>query len=484
MIIWRKQFRLIKYNRETKLKSTHKKDIDNYFSSYDIVLIYLKIYKFFAMKILQSFKTVILPQLKRRVQNFNLFPSIPPTTDIYELRTQIISTRSFIVMLIMSLYILLIYMLAFRITAIAIEPTPTLDRYEFLYARYSETLTCPCKKTSIDYEQMLHIQYELHQVCSSDLVSERWLQFLLGVRALYGYGYTVSFLTRRLDFRVSAPLIFQGLSYLCRMADEAINYSIQQTYITQYTSLALLSPVELQIQVQIVLGNLKSSTTSKLLLSIQTIREVIQVNSIATSVESNAFYQTDWFRRSFEFLSYEDCSCIRSAQCSRRATIYNSSELVYTAPDLFVGCFVLEALLKSSLACFYNQTCVDETMNYIRFNDTFDMLAMNSSNTSQFSTDITVQELFSELMVEKWSWKPLFRDYFDACQPVECKYTYRSKSSIVYIITTLFGVIGGLSTILQIIVPRLVGLIRRRKQQEIVSMTGRTGNIFNPLDMV
>ena len=44
--------------------------------------------------------------------------------------------------------------------------------------------------------------------------------------------------------------------------------------------------------------------------------------------------------------------------------------------------------------------------------------------------------------------------------PVECKYTYVVTYDIIYIVTTITALIGGLITILQIVVPRAVKLMR------------------------
>lgn len=436
------------------------------------------------MEISENSSPGFLSKMKKYVQNLNLFPSTPPTTDAHELGTQLISTRLFIVMMAFGLYILLIYMAAFRITTVVIEPKITLDRYQFLYAQYSETLSCPCTNTSINNDQMLLIEYELHQVCSSALVSESWLQFLLQVRNRYDSGSSITYSQRHKDLRASGPLLFQGLLSLCKIASEAIDYNLEQTYITQYTSLALLSPLELQIQGEMNLESLISSTTTELLLSMQMIRGVIQVNAIASSVESNAIYMTDFFHRYFELNSYDNCSCIRNAQCVQNLSTYEYSDMLYSVPHMFTGCFVLEALLKSSLACFYSKECVDEMIRNIRFDLDFDfnVVVMDSSQPSQFSIDSTVDELFNELMVEHWSWTPLYENYFNACQPAECKYTYSSKASVAYIVTTVFGIIGGLSTSLQIIVPRLVAIVRRRKRN-IPSINGNGGKLLYLLEV-
>ena len=424
-------------------------------------------------------------KIKKYLQNINLFQSIPPTIHPEELRSQIVSTRVFISMMIFCVYILLIYTSTLRLTQLVIEPTPTLDRYKFLHKWYFQTLTCPCKETTIVQENMLRIDYTLHQVCSSFLVSEEWLDFLKTVRHWYD---TVGSITNILnnhqkDLRVFSSLSFQGLASLCKLAIEAVEYNIKQAYASRYTSRNLLSMTDLQSQTQIIVESLKSSTITQLLLSIKMIRDITQINAIASTVQSNAFYRTTWFSRSFRFNTYDGCACVRSAQCSEGLSMYESTNITYTAPGMYVGCYVLEALLQSTFDCFYGQSCFDEMVSKMYPNATFQITAMDSSMPSRFSTNNTVQELFDQLMVEEWYWMPLYENYFTACQPVECRYTYLSRSSIVYIFTTLFGVIGGLSTSLKIIVPRLVQIIRRRRRKNLVADNSMGMNPCNAFEI-
>ena len=410
-------------------------------------------------------------KIKKHLQDFNIFQSAPPTMHPDELRSQIISTRIFISMMIICVYILLIYTSTLKLPKLVIEPTPTLDRYKFLHEWYFQTLTCPCKDTAIEQGHMLRIDYTLHQVCSSFLVSEDWLDFLKDVRRWYdNVGAVINLLNfHQKDLRIFISLIFRGLISLCKLAIEAIEYNIKQAYASRYTSRNLLSPSDLQSQTQIILESFKTSTITQLLLSIQMIRGITQINAIASTVQSNALYRTTWTRRSFRFITYDGCACIQSAQCAEGLSMYQATNITYTAPGMYIGCYVLEALLQSSFDCFYHQSCFDNMVSNMYPNATFHMTTMDPSLPSRFATNNTVQELFDELMVEEWSWEPLYENYFNACQPLECRYTYLSRSSLVYVFTTLFGVIGGLSTSLKIMVPRLVEFIRRRTRKNLAS---------------
>jgi hypothetical protein len=91
---------------------------------------------------------------------------------------------------------------------------------------------------------------------------------------------------------------------------------------------------------------------------------------------------------------------------------------------------------------------------------------MNSSASSQFSTTSTVGELLNNLMVEQWRWSSTYVDYFDECHPVECSYTFKTRNYVIYIMTILIGLIGGLVTILKLAVPFIVTLFRKKKIEQ------------------
>ena len=114
-------------------------------------------------------------RFKKFCQNFNLFPSVPPSTDEHQLRTQRISTRLFILVLILSITILLLYSSLANITKTITVPTPSLAQYSHLYSKHSPTLACPCTHISINYGLFLDIKYTLHQVCRSFFVTDEWI---------------------------------------------------------------------------------------------------------------------------------------------------------------------------------------------------------------------------------------------------------------------------------------------------------------------
>lgn len=60
-------------------------------------------------------------------------------------------------------------------------------------------------------------------------------------------------------------------------------------------------------------------------------------------------------------------------------------------------------------------------------------------------------------MLEKWNAIPIHEKYYDAHQPIECTHSYDTGNDIIYIFTMLFGIVDGLTTVLNIvIVPQIM----------------------------
>jgi hypothetical protein len=99
--------------------------------------------------------------------------------------------------------------------------------------------------------------------------------------------------------------------------------------------------------------------------------------------------------------------------------------------------------------------------------------ALDPSLSSRYLENSTIEHLLDQLMVEEWNSSIMYENYFNECEPIECTYTRQTKNSIIYIVTTITGLIGGLITVLRLIVPRLVKFARRKKE----TATPETGNI-------
>jgi hypothetical protein len=126
---------------------------------------------------------------------------------------------------------------------------------------------------------------------------------------------------------------------------------------------------------------------------------------------------------------------------------------------------MIEALLQSNLECFYNQSCINRLYDYFSSsNSSINATALDTSLPSQYCINSTIKQLLDNLMIEEWNGTWMYDRYYNECQPTQCTYTIKTKNAAVYIVTTVVGLVGGLITILKLIVPRVVKFVRKKRQ--------------------
>ena len=84
--------------------------------------------------------------------------------NVEERRQQIISTRVFIIMFIVSLIGLVAYAsLSLQLITVRLE-NPSQSTVERLQSKYPDTLVCPCSQTSIQVKKFVNVNVSYHQV--------------------------------------------------------------------------------------------------------------------------------------------------------------------------------------------------------------------------------------------------------------------------------------------------------------------------------
>ena len=126
----------------------------------------------------------------------------------------------------------------------------------------------------------------------------------------------------------------------------------------------------------------------------------------------------------------------------------------------------MEALLQSTLECWYNQTCLDLLQSNIRSSSSsqWNLTALDSPKSTHYFSNSTVQDLLDELMIEIWNASIVYEKYYMQCQPQECTYVYKQKYGLFRTITVFIGLLGGLTVVLAGIIPLTVKLVRRKRR--------------------
>ena len=409
----------------------------------------------------------ILRRSFRSLWHLNLFGSVPPATSQSDRQMQALSTRLFLLFLLASSTVLLVYTTAIPVIKTFTIRSPTLSQYTDLSRHYASTLVCPCNSIAVEHDSYLLINYTLHPICSSDFIEDKWVRFIQQTWTKYRL--------KIFDIRWQAVFTFQALHSFCQLADQMITNTLTRFRADRYISLLLSSPIVIQSQMNAAVNQFQASSIRELTSALQIVHEYTEANNLYSALRSNGLLYYMYEVQSANSVSNNyngTCECGTTARCISSAVTYNglSSEVLYKAPGLYVGCYVIEALLQSSLQCFYNQTCVQELTQNIDRTITANFTAINTSPTSHFLPTNSVEEILSELMVDQWQWSVDYEKYYDACEPIQCSHVENVSNDMIYIVTTLIGLVGGLVTTLKLTVPRAVFVFYHffKKNEQVV----------------
>jgi hypothetical protein len=250
------------------------------------------------------------------------------------------------------------------------------------------------------------------------------------------------------------------------MANQTIFNSLNQLYSNQYVSATVTSSDLFKLQTEILIHQFKTLAKTNLFLSLDLIQNTTQANILTSAKKTNYpfHYETGFSPSMFE-VTYFNCSCRTSVKCIYPLSIYDypNNTTLFNVPGFYTGCYIIEAVLQSTLECFYNQTCITEIQSYFHISPV-NITALDPSLSMKYSYNSTIQQLLDDLMVEEWNTPTTYENYYKQCQPIQCTYTYERKNSAIYILTVLIGLMGGLITVLKLIVPILVKLITRKRR--------------------
>ena len=122
---------------------------------------------------------------------------------------------------------------------------------------------------------------------------------------------------------------------------------------------------------------------------------------------------------------------------------------------------MVEAALQSDLRCFYDADCLQRLSNNLGLSNIniSSIILMNSTlENSRFRPEAQLLDIVSNLMVESWNNQISYKNYFDKCRPSMCTANYIGRGSIIYSVTAIIGLIGGLTKAYKFAVPLIVKL--------------------------
>ncbi|CAF1437934.1 unnamed protein product [Adineta steineri] len=327
------------------------------------------------------------------------------------------ATRLFIVCLICSFLLLLVYRIIEPATLIKTFSKPDFQRYQGLKEKYKDQLTCICQSFATQYDRFLEIQYNFHQICESEFTTNEWRTEITSsiVANLSKYD--------KRDYRRYLTSHLQYLRGLCQLSIKTVVDDKEQLLSRSLITNELLSENEFtkhfnEFEEQHRL-NLPKLFDRLLML----ILSMNHGNAFMSTHGTNYQYIAPWFDIKdpsyviTEALLYDhECSCALSRYCSSDAYLFNNkSRKTIFIEGMKIGCTPSESFHQSTLQCFYNSSCLH-------------LLVENSivplvPRESRYLINTTIDELRKNLFLENWNTTSNYSAYFHQCSPSICSYS-------------------------------------------------------------
>ena len=360
------------------------------------------------------------------------------------------STRLYLVLLILSMIICTFYYVIVPNTLTILIESPSLAEYSAL-VQYT-SLQCPCSNIAIAYEEFMHIEPFYHEICQSVFISNDWINYLF---SLYQQSWNKSISS---DFRRIAVFQFQTIRSFCQLAKETNKNGVQSFLEKEFIQSHLILRELFEVQINFFITEfidsisktflrtmhfVQNTTAQSLLMTGASLTSVIPYNQRAEMDSINVNKRIPFVGMVYTFLDGSTCTCSSSTAttCMGIATYQNQ-----IVNGFQTGCYMVSALLKSTLEILHNQSFLNEFTNSSK-----NFRKLNSSLSNP-----TIEMLLSRMFVDHWFNTTSYERYFNACAPDLCQYTITERYGFLPISIVIFGLYGGLSLALRIIVPFII----------------------------
>lgn len=390
--------------------------------------------------------------------------------------------------------IVLIILATRKHTNIIRVPSPSFDTYQSLSNKTND-LSCLCSQMNTDYGSFISFAPSFHQICSSMLVDENWINWITRtVQYINPYVF---------DWRFLAEKYAIALKILCQLSNSTVVSAIEQFQKRTYVSSYLFERNHFEKSWQIIIDDFIHSTELSFSQIIQISSHFLQVDQPAAQGGINGRMELN-NQPSFVFsfpstpIMIGNCYCALDIQCQIPASIWTGiidlwthpmPEVIYNVTGSVLACFPTESFFRSHFDCFYsnNIECFSSLINAISRNNTlpanFDLQPLNSSLPTRFSQTDLMSTIVYKLMLEQWSPTISYENYFHQCSPSQCVHSKVEHTSPIEILTTIISLYGGLSIALRLLMPYVMKIFFKQPPQPYVPFSTRIRNIITNLNI-
>lgn len=389
--------------------------------------------------------------INKQLLTLNLFES--DTIDIETIRRERFSTRIYLFLMVIILIALIIYTGMTVHTKMISVAHPRYNQFEYLYEQYGTTLRCPCSKVAIPYETFVQVKIIFHQVCSSSFISSQWIQSIYAANVTYIWP---------MDIRTTLSAFWQLVAAFCQNLQNIVTKAMVDYNVSTLISPQEISVVELKARAETFLNFTLTTVQTVFKRNLLIIRRMTSANQLISGLGTNAYLQFFEVNTELELSAnpvintYDNCSCAKIDGCLKLSGffefnmwntkgIYNGINANITIPGLLFDCYLVDATLASTLECYYKSACLT------LIHPTLNITPMSQISSRQFHMNTTIQALIDQLLIEQIQIETSFIDYHLQCNPSLCTYIDSHRFDLVFMLTTVVSVFGGLVVIVKLI---------------------------------
>ncbi|UJR06768.1 hypothetical protein I4U23_011055 [Adineta vaga] len=414
--------------------------------------------------------------IQQTIVSLNLFENPTPRIPINIHREQRL-TWFFILLIAISSMAVGFYIFFVEQNQVVTIAHPSLATYQQLYNDHPNTLQCPCSQISIPHKAFLNVTFVVHQICSSDLISPIWLNYLASFDPTLVPAWTEQDFA--FDFRTVGASYFQLLASFCSMVQ--INIADAQRIFTNthFINDRVLAPPLFAKKTEAMIDSFINTTRNNFVRTFNWVSIAFIASQFFTGGNVNFDITTDEdgqvhaeFTVRSLLVEISDTSLFFSGPCAcgqrylecfvvpvlfTNASYLNQSGLYLFFQVINIGCTPLAGFISSKIAWWYNITYlryIQETYSIvINSQSPPNIEALSASIPTNFE-DVETISLIREMLLETTiKNNTRFDQFYSECAPLACSYTNVQRREIIVVLLLLIAICGGLYTGFQIIVP-------------------------------
>ncbi|CAF1200007.1 unnamed protein product [Adineta ricciae] len=380
--------------------------------------------------------------------NLNLFEN--KLTDAKYLYEQRFTTRLFILFFTILFIIISIFVIISKQSQLIMISQPSEEDYQQLNDKYGSLVTCPCSQISVPYGTFLNINFVIHQMCSSDLVSVEWINYLSSFNPMNVTDWIIPSVAQ--DFRIFGASYFQLLQVFCQLANKTIENAQNVFLTTEFINNNLISPDIFYQKSTDLMEIFIRTTQNTFIQSYQWLEVVNIINLFITGTESNfdgsiidqQLILSDKLLHQAVFIRYGVLAGVGPCKCSTRSNncavglllFKNASDMLDDAQffsEIPYGCIPWKGFVGSTIDWWYDASYINDIRNtYIAAMPTsfspfvIPLNRLTNDSFSQIQAKYLIENMFIETIVES---PANFSAFYHQCAPRSCSYTIREFQS-------------------------------------------------------